>query len=149
MAAAYALHLLAAIVWVGGMFFAHMVLRLAAMELEPPQRLPLWLGVFDRFFRWVWGAVILLPTTGYLLIGAYGGMGAVAWPIHVMHLVGWVMIALFLHLYFSPYRRMRAALAAGDLKLAATQQGKIRRIVTTNLTLGLAISALVAAGRWM
>ena len=149
MAAAYALHLLAAIIWVGGMFFAHMVLRLAAMELEPPQRLPLWLGVFDRFFRWVWAAVILLPATGYALIGAHGGMGVVGWPIQVMHLVGWVMIALFLYLYLSPYRGMRAALAAGELKQAARHQAKIRLIVTTNLTLGLAISALVAAGRWL
>jgi len=51
MAIVYALHLLAAIVWVGGMFFAHLVLRPAAMELEPAQRLALWLRVFDRFFQ--------------------------------------------------------------------------------------------------
>jgi len=149
MAIAYALHLLAAIVWVGGMFFAHMVLRLAAMELEPPQRLPFWLGVFHRFFLWVWLAILFLPPTGYALIGALGGMGAVGWPVQVMHLVGWVMIALFLYLFFLPYRRMEAAMAAGDLPAAAAQQAVIRRIVTTNLTLGLTISALVAAGRWM
>ena len=149
MAVAYALHLLAAIVWVGGMFFAHMVLRLAAMELEPPQRLSLWLGVFHRFFLWVWLAVIFLPPTGYALIGAHGGMGAVGWPVHVMHLVGWVMVALFFYLFFLPYRRMETALAAGDLPGAAAQQAVIRRIVTINLTLGLIISALVAAGRWM
>jgi len=149
MAFVYALHLLAAIVWVGGMFFAHMVLRLAAMELEPAQRLPLWLGVFDRFFPWVWMAVFLLPITGYATIAAYGGMGAVGWPVHLMQGVGWVMVALFFHLYFVPYRRMHASLADGDLPGAAAHQGQIRLIVTINLTLGLAISALVAAGRWM
>jgi len=149
MAIVYALHLLAAIVWIGGMFFAHMVLRIAAMELEPAQRLPLWLGVFKRFFPWVWMAVVLLPLSGYALIAAYGGMGAVGWPVHVMQAGGWVMVALFLHMYFAPYRRMGTALAAGDLKGAAAQQATIRLIVTINLCIGLAIAALVAAGRWM
>lgn len=149
MAIVYALHLLAAIVWIGGMFFAHMVLRLAAMELEPAQRLPLWLGVFDRFFPWVWMAVLLLPVTGYATIAAYGGMGAVGWPVHLMQGVGWVMVALFFHLYFVPYRRMHASLADGDLPQAAAHQGQIRLIVTINLGLGLVISAAVAAGRWM
>ncbi|NCS73499.1 MAG: hypothetical protein GW783_05165 [Deltaproteobacteria bacterium] len=149
MAIVYALHLLAAIVWVGGMFFAHLVLRPAAMELEPAQRLALWLRVFDRFFRWVWAAIVVLPLSGYALIGGLGGMGAVGWAVHVMQAAGWVMIALFLHLAFAPYRRMGAALAAGDLQGAAAQQATIRRIVTLNLTLGLTISALVAAGRWM
>jgi len=39
----YALHVLAAVVWVGGMFFAWMVLRPAAVSaLQPPERLMLW-----------------------------------------------------------------------------------------------------------
>jgi len=59
------------------------------------------------------------------------------------------MVALFFYLFFLPYRRMETALAAGDLPGEAAQQAVIRRIVTINLTLGLIISALVAAGRWM
>ncbi|WP_343074980.1 hypothetical protein [sulfur-oxidizing endosymbiont of Gigantopelta aegis] len=48
---AFTLHLLSAVIWVGGMFFAHMILRPSAVEqLEPPQRLPLWVAVFGRFF---------------------------------------------------------------------------------------------------
>ena len=38
---ALVLHILGAVIWVGGMFFAHFVLRLAAMPLEPAIRLPL------------------------------------------------------------------------------------------------------------
>ena len=45
-------HLLGAIAWVGGMFFAYFCLRPAAMEvLDPPRRLPLWSATFARFFR--------------------------------------------------------------------------------------------------
>ena len=47
MALALALHVIAAVIWVGGMLFAHMMLRpVAAAQLEPPQRLTLWVGVF-------------------------------------------------------------------------------------------------------
>ena len=43
MAIAITLHVIAAILWVGGMFFAWMVLRpVAAGQLEPPARLTLW-----------------------------------------------------------------------------------------------------------
>jgi uncharacterized membrane protein len=37
-----AIHLLAAVFWVGGMAFAYMVLRPAAAAFAPPERLPLW-----------------------------------------------------------------------------------------------------------
>ena len=58
MGIALLLHALAAVVWVGGMFFAHMALRpVAASLLEPPQRLALWVGVFSRFFPWVFVAI--------------------------------------------------------------------------------------------
>ena len=56
------LHILAAVIWVGGMFFAWMILRPAlGASLEAPQRLQLWSAVFPRFFVWVWLAVLLLP----------------------------------------------------------------------------------------
>jgi len=47
------LHVLASVIWVGGMFFAHQCLRPAAIAtLDPPQRLALWRAVFGRFFPW-------------------------------------------------------------------------------------------------
>ncbi len=60
------LHVLAAVIWVGGMFFAYMALRPAAGELDPPSRTALWGRTFARFFAWFWAAIIVLPVTGYL-----------------------------------------------------------------------------------
>ena len=60
MATAISLHVLAAIVWIGGMFFALLVLRPSAGPLEPPDRLALWRRVFARFFAWVWISLALL-----------------------------------------------------------------------------------------
>ena len=67
-------HILSAVVWVGGMFFAHQVLRPAAAMLETGPRLELWSNVLSRFFAWVIAAIILLLASGYALVfGIYGG----------------------------------------------------------------------------
>ena len=59
------LHALSAVVWVGGMFFAHQVLRPAAASLEPGPRLILWSHVLGRFFAWVFAAIVLLLRSRY------------------------------------------------------------------------------------
>ena len=58
------LHIFSAVVWVGGMFFALFVLRPATAGLEPGPRLDLWLRVFERFFAWVFAAIVLLLASG-------------------------------------------------------------------------------------
>jgi uncharacterized membrane protein len=144
------LHLLAAVVWVGGMFFAYMALRPAAGPLDPAVRLALWQRVFDRFLHWVWAAVALLLVTGYwMALGPLGGFKGLGIHIHIMQGLGWIMILLFLHLYFAPYRCLRAALAADDIPKAARCLSQIRFIVAANLALGLLVVAVAAGGRHM
>ncbi len=127
-------HILAAAIWVGGMFFALLILRPAAGALEPGPRLALWLGVFERFFRWVIGAIALLLASGYAMIfGVYAGFRGIGLHVHLMQGLGIVMILLFFHLYFAPWRRFRRALAAQDRGAAAAQLDRIRAIVTVNL----------------
>jgi len=94
-----ALHVLSAVVWVGGMFFAYMALRpVAARLLEPPHRLTLWAEVFKRFFPWVWLAVLLLLVTGlWMVFGYFGGMSGAGMRIHLMLGIGIVMMLIFFH----------------------------------------------------
>ena len=54
------LHVLAIVVWIGGMVFAHFFLRPAAMQLPPPQRIPLMHGALQRFFSAVLVAVAVV-----------------------------------------------------------------------------------------
>jgi len=143
------LHILGAVVWVGGMFLAYVVLRPAADPLEPPVRLALWRRVLERFFPWVWASIVALLASGYgMLFLALGGFGGAGVHVHVMNLIGLIMMALFLHLYFAPWRRMRRALEAGDNAAAAQQLGQIRTIVAINLGLGLITSVIGASGRY-
>jgi len=140
----YLVHVLATVVWVGGMFFAHQCLRPVVLaQLEGPQRLRLWNGVFGRFFPWVWLSVLLLLASGHGLIYAFGGVRAVPMHVHLMTGVGYLMAAIFAFIYFVPYARLRRAVAAEDWKAGAAAQDLIRRLVGTNLALGLANVALV------
>ena len=138
------LHVLASVVWVGGMFFAHQCLRPAAIAtLDPPQRLALWRAVFGRFFPWVWAAVIVLILSGQAMILQMGGMAAVPLHVHVMLGIGYVMAAIYAYLYFLPFAAMKRSVAAGDWPAAGAALNRIRMLVGTNLTLGLINIALV------
>ena len=143
------LHTIAAVVWVGGMFFALFVLRPATAALEPGPRLDLWLLVFDRFFTWVFAAIVLLLVSGYAMIfGVYAGFSGIGLHINIMQATGIIMMLLFFHLYFVPWRRFRAAVARRDQAAAATQLAQIRTIVVVNLLLGLLTVAVGSSGRY-
>jgi uncharacterized membrane protein len=149
MAIAVALHLVAAIVWVGGMFFAVFVLRPSAGALEPGDRLALWDRVFARFFPWVWASIVLLLASGYFMIFVgRGGFADLPVYIHVMQGIGWLMMLIYLHLWFVPYARFKAALALGEGPVAATNLNKIRWIVTANIALGLINAIIGVSGKY-
>lgn len=149
MAISISFHLLAAIIWVGGMFFAIMFLRpAAASQLQPQQRFPLWESVLSRFFRWVWVAVVTILLTGLAMIFTLGGMGNVGLHVHLMLLLGILMMLLFLHVYFNPFKKLKWAVAEHDWITAANELGKIRKYVQFNLIIGLIVATLGVAGRY-
>lgn len=143
----YALHVLAALVWVGGMFFAWTILRPAAVAaLEAPARLGLWLEVFRRFFHWVWAAVILLPISGVgMLHLSFNGFAGAPRYVQVMMGLYVAMLALFLRVQALQVPELRRAVQAQDWPAGGQALGKIRRTVGFNLLLGLLLIALVAA----
>ncbi len=151
MSIAYTLHVLASVIWVGGMFFAYVALRpVAAQLLDPPLRLTLWRDTFRRFFPWVWAAIILLPVTGYWMLFSYfGGMATTAGYIHTMQLLGIIMILIYLHVFFGPFKRLSRAVDAEDFQAAGKSLNQIRILIGINLTLGLLLIALVILGKYL
>ena len=143
----YTLHVLSAVVWVGGMFFAWMILRPAVIAaLEGPSRLKLWLQVFPRFFVWVWCAVILLPVTGIGMIHLnFSGFQTAPRYVQVMMGLYVVMVALFLRVSTLNLPELRKAVAAEQWPDGAAALGKIRRLVGINLLIGIAVVAIAAA----
>jgi uncharacterized membrane protein len=137
-------HLAAGIIWMGGMALMIWALRpVAIAQLEPPLRLPLLGAVLTRFFKMVAACVVvLLVSGGIMLMGVDMALAPKGW--HVMIGVGSLMCLIFGHLYFGPFTKMKAALSAGDLGLAAKQLATIHPLVLINFSLGwVAIGAVV------
>ena len=142
----YTLHVLAATVWVGGMFFAWMVLRPAAVAvLQAPERLTLWADVFRRFFVWVWVAVLVLPLSG---IGMwhmrFGPLESAPRYVHIMAGLYLVMLALFLRIQLLQLPVLKRAVEAERWPVGGAVLGQIRRLVGINLVLGLLVIALAS-----
>lgn len=131
------IHLLSAVVWIGGMFFAYLVLRPSLAVLQPPDRIALHTEVFRRFFLVVWHAMPLALLSGLIMLfGFQGGMARAAWPIHAMLTMGLVMAVIFIAIFFGPYRQFRNASGRPE-KVAALES--IRKLIGLNLIVGLSI----------
>ena len=139
------IHILAATVWIGGLFFAYMALRPAAAILDAPKRLALWARTFARFFPWVFVAIGLLFVSGTLLIIYSRGLAG-NYHIHVMIALAVVMTALFLHVYFAPYRRLRQKVTTEDWEGGGKDLAQIRFWVGVNLVIGVTLVAVATLG---
>jgi len=141
-----ALHILCAVLWVGGMFFAYIVLRPSLVVLEPPQRLLLHTQIFRRFFLVVWHVMPLLLLSGFaILFGFYGGMAGVAWNVHVMMGLGVLMAIIFMAIVFGPYARFRRTT---DRARMVANIDTIRKLIGVNLVLGVITVVIAALGRF-
>jgi len=141
------LHVLGIVVWVGGMFFAYMALRpVAASVLEPPQRLTLWAGVFGKFFPWVWVSVVLILLSGLHMLMKLGGAAAPHYAL-TMLVLGVVMMLIFAHVFFAPYKKLKRAVGAQDWKAGGAALAQIRKLIGINLAIGLLTIAVVFVGR--
>ncbi|SHK14709.1 Uncharacterized membrane protein [Marinobacter antarcticus] len=151
MSLAIALHVLSAVIWVGGMFFAYMAMRPAVVAVvEASQRGVLWYETLSRFFRWVWLAVVVLLVTGYWMIfSVFGGMAGAGWHIHVMQTLGLIMVLLYFHVYFAPFRRLKHAVAENNPEEGARRVGQIRKLIGINLVIGIVVVVIGAGGRYV
>jgi len=145
------LHVISAVIWVGGMFFAYNFLRPAAGDLlEPPLRLTLWLGVFKRFFPFVWISVILLPLTGYLMMfSVWGSFDIAPLYVHIMNGLGIVMILIYMHVFFAPFKRLKLAVAEQRWPDGGKALAQIRVLVGINTVIGVLVVAVASAGRYL
>ncbi len=139
---ALAVHVVCAVIWVGGMFFALAVLRPSLAALEPAQRIALHNRVFRRFFLVIWHVMPIALISGYaMVVGLYGGFSRLAWNVNAMQAIAWVMTVIFLVIVFGPYRRFRAAASTAR---AAAAADTIRKLITVNLLLGIAVVVIAA-----
>ena len=145
-------HLLAVIVWVGGMFFMLACLRPSLGVLDGPARPTLMSAVMARFFAIVNIATLVVLLTGLWMLWsawrAASGPGAIfsmppSW--HVMIVLGLVMMGVF-GLVQGLFKRLRAALQAQNGALIAPLLDRIRKAVLANLVMGVVIVVAMKLG---
>ena len=142
------LHVLAVVVWVGGMFFSYVVLRPAVgQSLKLPERMRLWDRVLRRFFKLVWLAVFLLLSTGFYLIYLFGGMGAMPPFVHAMTLSGVAMMGIFVYLFFARYVHFNQLVEEKEWHQAEEKLVTMRQLILLNLLLGMLTIAVAIIGR--
>lgn len=137
-------HLGAGVLWLGGMALVIFALRPVAMErLAPHERLPLLSAVLSRFFVMVWLSIAVLLASGFwMLSGADMKLAPKGW--HAMSGIGLLMCLIFAHIWFAPFRRLKAAVHAADWPAAGKALGQIHPLVMTNFALGwLAVAAVI------
>jgi uncharacterized membrane protein len=129
------------------MFFAWLILRPAMVAaLDGPSRLTLWVEVFQRFFVWVWVAVLVLPISGVgLLHLRFSGFETAPRYVQVMMGLYVVMTALFIRIQALKFPELRTAVAAEDWPAGAAALGQIRKLVGINLIVGLLLVAIASA----
>ena len=145
------LHLIAGIVWMGGMTFMLFALRPAViLTLEAQPRAMLMGAVWKRFYALVLVAIVALFATGTHLYTATfraarlaSGEGGVPLGWHIMLVLGITMILIFGHIYFAGFKKYKRAVSAAQWPLAAKAAGLMHTMTLVNFTLGwLAIIAV-------
>ncbi|MDP9970343.1 putative membrane protein [Variovorax paradoxus] len=142
------IHLLAAAFWVGGMATLHFAVRPAAVAtLEPPLRLRTMAAVLRRFFVGVDAAVTLLFVTGVAMILLAGGFRAVHWRIEAMMGIALVMAGIYVYIRASVFKALRRAVEESAWPVAAGRLDMVRKLVSLNLALGVAVLGVAIIGR--
>ena len=96
-----------------------------------------------RFFVVVGASIVVLLATGFFML-LQSGMKAAPPGQHAMLALGLAMMLVFGHLFFSPFRRMKQAVAAADWTEAGKRAGQITTMVKINLGIGwLSIAAVM------
>jgi uncharacterized membrane protein len=141
------LHLASAFVWVGGMFFAYFCLRPAAAQLlQPPERLPLWVATFERFFVFTAVAVAFVLLSGFTML-AQAGFHTAPRGWHIMMALGIVMAGIFAYVYAGLFPKLRQQCAASAWPAAGALLNSIRQWVAVNLVLATCVVAAAASAR--
>jgi uncharacterized membrane protein len=141
------LHLAGAFVWVGGMFFAYFCLRPAAAQLmQPPERLPLWVATFERFFQFTAVAVVLILLSGFTML-VRSGFSAAPRGWHIMMTLGVVMAGIFAYVYAGLFPKLREHCAASAWPAAGAVLNTIRQWVAVNLALAVCVVAAAVSAR--
>ncbi len=142
-----AIHILAAIILIGGTFFMIVVLSPVVGPLELATRLALWERTLSGFLMWAWISIAALFASGVAMaISGFGGFSAFGSNVRLMAALAVLITLIFAYLQFFPLKRFRRAIARAELTAASKDLGRVRLVVAINLVLGI-VTAVIGTNR--
>jgi uncharacterized membrane protein len=149
MTVVFPLHIVATIVLLGGLFFASVVFRPIARDMDIETASSLWQQMLSRFFAWGWVSLLLILATGIgMVFLKFGGSGVPM--IHRGNMViGIPAIVLFGYLFFGPWQRYRRTMLRRDWNAAEKEIRRVRVVMGIILVLSLVASVVSAVGRYI
>jgi uncharacterized membrane protein len=140
-------HVLAFTVWLGGMYYTLTAFRPAAHAvLDAQSRLKVGAATLERFFKSVSWAVVVLLVTGLVMMVMLKGARGMP-QVHTMFALGLVMMAIFGHIRFASFPKLKRAVAAEAWADGAAAMNSIRKMVMINLVIGVIVVALAIVWR--
>ncbi len=137
-----AVHLLSAVIWVGGGFYAIVVLRPALALLDAGPRLQVQMQTLKKLFFYIWHAMPLMVLTGWgMVFLAWGGFAALPLSINAMQGLGILMALIFAYTFFDPWKRVQRA-----VRPTPEMVTRVRNLVTLNVILGVVTITAGALG---
>ncbi|MGL4231597.1 MAG: CopD family protein [Casimicrobium sp.] len=147
------LHVLAIILWIGGMIYTLFFLRPAVASLDGPARVKLMHDVLARFFKAVLWAATIAVGSGIWMLGRVakqtvqaGGSFSMPTEWIVMAALGILMFLIFGHIRFALFKRLQRAVAASDWAAGGIALNTIRQWVMINLGIGIVIVCVTLIG---
>lgn len=146
------LHVISAVIWVGGMVAMRFAAHHAFLELEPPQRLARTAHALKRLFSIVWPFVVILLVTAVLMAVGWGFRAASVdsdgniideaafMTYQIVHVKEGIWTLMAINLGAMMWRRSKAQklIDAGDFAAAKPMLGPIGKyMVPVNIVLGI------------
>ncbi|MCP5095735.1 MAG: hypothetical protein GY943_09300 [Chloroflexi bacterium] len=150
LAISYWVHLLATVIWFGGLLIMGVAAFPALREGELAENQ--WMTMQQRVLPWVNGSLLLLLITGFLQMTNdtnYGGFlqldGIWAWAMLLKHVayVGIVGLTVYLQVSVYPAMKRTAVFTKQRPKLAATELERLSRQETRLLRINFACAMLL------
>ncbi len=133
------LHVISAIIWVGGMIAIRFAVHYSMAKVEEPKiKLGRTLENLQRFFQMVIPSIFILLITAVIMIIALGFKGTPLYNIVLIKEAIWVFMSVVFTIIYIKRNKAQRYFDSGDLLSAKAELGPIATwMIPLNITLGV------------
>ncbi|MDC7243548.1 MAG: hypothetical protein PQJ44_06380 [Sphaerochaetaceae bacterium] len=133
------LHVISAIIWVGGMIAVRFAVHYSMAKVEDPKiKIGRTLDSLKRFFNMVIPSILVLLFTAIVMILSFGFKGTSLYPIVVAKEAIWVIMAVVFTIIFIKRNKAQKLFDNGDFPAAKAQLSPLSSwMIPLNIILGI------------